>query len=370
MSTATLGRMIKQRRAAFNLSEEDVACLSGLSVESLRLVEQGAQLPTAFELSRIADALAVDPAALWRGDASNDDPARGTVRFLAGPGLDGLSARDHRLLARAADVGRVGRFLWDLLDKGNTPLLELRTVTPITSEAEPWRQGYELGEAARSALADVNGPLESVQGLLEDLGVHVATVEFDVSDVIAASLTEPGALPVILLNRSHNRVKYPIARRSVLAHELCHLLHDGTSQHIVSVVSRQSQENEAVEQRANGFGPSFLAPGSRVEVVGGDHRRVVESLASEWLLSWEGACWHAKNLSLIPPHVAWDLRPTRGWSAPQVPKEEPGRTPMNMVGVETTPEPLVQGLISELVAQAVIDGEIGRGRAREILSIR
>ena len=46
------------------------------------------------------------------------------------------------------------------------------------------------------------------------------------------------------------------------------------------------------------------------------------------------------------------------------------RTPMGMVGLEVEPTPLVEGLISELVAQAVSEGEIGRGGAEEILTIR
>lgn len=356
---------------AFALSAEDVADLAGLPVDAVRGVEKDQHRPTANELARIADALAVDPAALWRGEAPLDDPARGTVRFLAGPGLNGLTARDHRLLARAAEVGRVGQFLWNVLGKTPTAMADLQTVTPISWEMAQWEHGYALGEAARVTLDPTREPIPSVQGLLEDFGVHVMFVDFQNDDAIGASLSEPDALPVLLLNRRHSRVSYPVARRSVMAHELCHVLHDSTDRNIVSVVSRESEENAPVEQRANGFAPAFLAPPSWLELEGGDDPvRVVDALASTWLLSWEGGCWHAKNAKLIPADVADSLRRPHGWRSPEVPQEKVMRTPMGMFDLEVEPTPLVEGLVSELIVQAVSEGEIGRGRAEEILSIR
>lgn len=367
----SIGHAIVARRTDFGLSEEEVATLAGLPASTVRSVERSTHQPTAYELARLADALAVDPASLWRGEANTDDPKRGSARFLAGPSLDGLTARDHRLLARAAEVGRIGAGLWSLLANPETALMARRTVTPLSPQDAPWEQGYALAAADRQAVADTGRPLDSVQALLEAQGVHVAFVDFDGLDVIAASLSEPGALPVILLNRRHSRVQHDLARRSVLAHEVCHILHDATEQNVVSMVSRRTQEGEPWEQRANGYGPSFLAPGVWIQVDATSPREIVHRLATDWRLSWEGGCWHAKNLKLVTPEVTDRLlrEGPRGWRAPDVDESLP-RTPMETLGLECEATPLVSGLVSELVARAVADGEISRGRAVEILRIR
>lgn len=370
MEPANIGATILQRRRAFALSEDDVAEFSGLPVEAVREVEQGRHEPTPFELSRLANALAMDPSALWRGDAGLDDPARGTARFLAGYGLSGLSARDYRLLAKAAEIGRIGHFLWSMLGRKQSLLMKRRTITPLDLAVEPWEQGYALAEQDRLASAPSRAPLPSVQGFLEENGVHVAFVDFETADVVAASLAEPNALPVILLNRRHSRVKNVHGRRSVLAHELGHLLHDATTQNIVSVVSRRTQKWEPWEQRANGFAPNFLAPSSWVKVEAGEPSAIVGDLATTWLLSWEGACWHAKNLRLITPSACKDLMSRPRGGVADVSDETVPRTPLEMLGLDVDEGPLPSGLVSELVAAAVSEGEISEGRAMEILSIR
>lgn len=118
----SIGQAIAARRNAFRLSEEEVAELAGIPASTVRSVERSTHRPTAYELACVAGALAVDPALLWRGEAGLDDPRRGSARFLAGPTLGGLTARDHRLLARAAEVGRIGAGLWNLLGKRETAL--------------------------------------------------------------------------------------------------------------------------------------------------------------------------------------------------------------------------------------------------------
>jgi len=246
-----------------------------------------------------------------------------------------------------------------------------RTITPIHPSVDPWKHGYQLGEKARERLSPGRTAMPAFQALLESWGVHVAFVQFESDDVIAASLCEPDAIPVILLNKRLGRIAYPLARRSVLAHELGHILHDAAPNNIVSVASRRSHDDGAWEQRANGFAPGFLAPGAWVRLDASEPVEIVAELAGTWLLSWEGAAWHAKNLELITPRQAERLmqKAPRGWVAPDV-DEAPLRTPPDMFGVEIEPSDLVSGYASELVLQAVAEGEISRGRAAEILSLR
>jgi Zn-dependent peptidase ImmA (M78 family)/transcriptional regulator with XRE-family HTH domain len=366
----TLGNTLRARRDAFGLSPRDVSEISGVPVSDIEKAERDERRPNADELARLARALAADPAALWRGDSGVDDPRRGTVRFLAGPGLAGLSPLDRRLLSMATEVGRICGHLRRVLRSPDSPVTAARTITPIDPSLEPWRHGYRLGEQAREQLSPAQTAIPAFQALLESWGVHVAFVQFDSEDIIASSLCEPDAIPVILLNKRLGRISYPLARRSVLAHELGHILHDATPKNILSVASRRSQEGEPWEQRANGFAPSFLAPGAWVRLDAAEPAEIVAELASTWLLSWEGAAWHAKNLELVTPSEAERLKKApRGWVAPEV-HESVLRTPPEMFGVEVEPTDLVSGYASELVLQAAAEGELSRGRAAEILSIR
>jgi Zn-dependent peptidase ImmA (M78 family) len=240
-----------------------------------------------------------------------------------------------------------------------------------TTGVEPWVQGYELGEAARLQLSPKVEPLESVQELLEYAGVHIAFVVLETEAIEAASLYEHGSYPVVLLNWSLERVRYPLPRRAIIAHELCHLLHDGGEQDLTVAISR-STESTPVEQRANAFAPSFLAPKAWVGPLGGDPRRRVVALAEKWGLSFEGAAWHAKNLGLITAAMADKF--ARLQSRPRVEasgfEREVYRTSPDQFGIEVEVSDLASGLFSERVIAACAEGLISKGRAAELLSIR
>src|SRR5207249_5663828 len=124
-----------------------------------------------------------------------------------------------------------------MLGRPTSPVIESRRPIAVLAYPEPWTQGYELAFAARQRLVPTQVPLDSVQRTLEDLGVHVALVSFDAHGLEAASLLEPGSAPVILLNKDSTRVRYPLSRRAILAHELCHLLHDGGEREL-AIISR------------------------------------------------------------------------------------------------------------------------------------
>jgi Zn-dependent peptidase ImmA (M78 family)/transcriptional regulator with XRE-family HTH domain len=364
---AHLGGRISRVREAYGFSAEDIAQLSGLPPDRLAAIEAGASLST-VELAVIAGALAVDPAILRSGAF---DPRRSPARFRAPLGLPMLAGHDMRTIARGAEVGRVLGFLNELLEKPTSPVVEARAVRGLSSSTEPWRQGYQLGEAAHAKLLPAVGSIESVQELLEHWGVHVAWVRFEDQRIEAASLYERESAPVILLNLANERVLYGPARRAQLAHELCHLLHDGGEHNLLTVVSRESGHADAAEQRAGGFAPSFLAPRDLVKPTTTKPLALVHELASTWGLSFEGAAWHAKNLDLIPVLAAERL--VKAGRKPKYAIEfEPKlvRTPPAMFGIEVDPTPLTEGLLSETTLIACSEGLISQARAAEILSLR
>lgn len=324
---------------------------------------------SASELIALADALGVSPATLLGTERA--DPRRSAARFRAPYGFEAVSVADARTLSRAAEAGRIHAFLWESLGRATSAVTAARKVRAVTARPTPGQQGYALGEEARLGLAPKKAPIASLQTWLEDAGVLVLELTLEASDVEAASLAEAGASPVIVLNRAVDRVDYAPARRAILAHELCHLLHDANGDRdLLTLVSRSGDVSD-VEQRANGFAPSFLAPGPWVGTPRGSLTHVVASVARRWGLSFEGAAWHAKNLGLITDADARALR-----DAPRKPMVEAGheaaivRTPPEQFGIEAKPSVFGQSQLGELAVLAACDEIISRGRAAEIISFR
>ncbi len=360
----SLQEALRQQREGAGLSVERLASSAGIAVQRLLEIEGGVA-PTTSEIANLGNALTVDPASLWRGEVSS---TRTTARFRAPSGIAALSEVDARLLGQAAEVGRIASHLARVLGMLPSAVVAARNVRGIDPWPEPWEQGYRLGAAARRLLAPEKKPIVSVAGLLEQLGVHVAEVSFETPEILAASLYEPGSTPVVLLNKTAQRGKSKLARRAVLAHELCHLLHDGGEQDLLTLVSRGSDSGPQ-EQRANGFAPSFLVPGPWIEPRTTDPWTLALELGSEWGLSFEGAAWHAKNVGHISNPVAEQLRREPERVPSEDFEQDLPRLPSDVCEPEEV-SPLVSGLLSDLVIRAYSAEMITAGRARELLLLR
>jgi Zn-dependent peptidase ImmA (M78 family)/transcriptional regulator with XRE-family HTH domain len=361
----SFGDRLKNRRDGFGLSRQEISGRTGITAERIAALEGNVDAPATFELAALADALATDPATLWRGGAS-PDPKRTTARFRAPLGIDRLTSHDARLLAQSAEAGRICAHLRRQLGHHPTPIEALRSVQGVRRDREEWEQGYDLGEQARRQIAPQRQPIPSVQSLLEEQGVHIALVRLD-AQVEAASIFELGATPVILLNRSIERVRMPLSRRAILAHELCHLLHDGGSRDILTAVSRQEDQSQH-ERRANGFAPSFIAPRDWLQVTATRQREIVLQIASTWGFSFEGAVWHAKNSGYLTPDAAANLAEQFVTIESDFEADLP-RTPPGMVGLHAEPSILTDGLLAETVLLAFQEGLVSKGRAEEILRL-
>ncbi|MCC6874026.1 MAG: ImmA/IrrE family metallo-endopeptidase [Sandaracinaceae bacterium] len=365
----SLGATIAAQRQSLGLDLGAVASLSGLGEARVRAIEAGQAL-TRFELEALASALAIEPEALRTGELA--DPRFAAVRFRAPLGVTGMSPLDVRALARAAEAGRVHHFLRSLRNAPPSQVWALRSVMAVQPSLEPWKQGYALGQHARERLAPRHEPLSSVQELLERLGVLVVSVSLESPSIEAASLVERDASPVIVLNRSCSRFSHRLARRAVLAHELCHLLHDGGERDLLTVVSRDDDGSD-VEKRAKGFAPSFLAPGAWIARPrpGASALEEVTSLGQAWGLSFEGACWHAKNLRRIPAKTAGAMATSAGQSIdpgdfePELAREDP-----RSIGLDLAVSELGESALGDLAVSGARDELISVRRAAEILSFR
>ncbi|MCU0681494.1 MAG: ImmA/IrrE family metallo-endopeptidase [Polyangiaceae bacterium] len=355
---------LRRQREGLTSSIDRLAELSGLLPERIRALE-GGQPPTTSEVAKLASALAVDPAALWRGEVS---PARTTARFRAPLGVPALAREDASLLARAAEAGRIVARLSALLGRPVSPIVAARRVLPITAWPEPWEQGYKLGAKARHLLHGQQAPIASMARVFEQLGVHVARVTFQTPDIFAASLYEPGAAPVVLLNQAAPRVRAKLSRRAVLAHELCHLLHDGGETDLLTLVSRGNDQSPH-EQRANAFAPGFVVPGGWLEPHTTDARALAYEVASRWGLSFEGAAWHLKNAGKLSNAEAEEMSRNHEQISDDDFELESTRLPSDKCGV-AAPAPLASGLLSDLAVLAYEHELISKGRTAEILELR
>lgn len=345
---------------------------------------EAAELPGAplgvVVVHALGDALAFDPGALLRGEPLGD-PRRLPGWFRSHDPADDLavSPKDARLFARAAELGEVGDFLWQALERGRPLFNDLRLPKPLGASDDPWREGYELGERARINSGTAHGPMQSVQATVEELGVHVALVEFDSTTREAVSIYRSGAMPVVLLNTNTSRVRHSRSRRAVIGHELCHLLHDAGERPLLDRDNTTPPLGEDVERRANAFAPAFLAPPTwvreRTKPVEDDDdqvRRLVAELAATWGFTGMGAVWHAKNCELISAQTAERLAhdPSVASLAPSNHDFERERSrrwhTSDFDLLEVTS--FCAGLIGDLALDAADKGVITSNRAREILS--
>ncbi len=354
--------------------------LAGLSEERVNSIRAKGEL-SAAEYEQLCRALAVDPVIMYRGEETQ--PNRAPVRFRAAISGDRPNGEDIRVLALAVEQGRILAHLLALLGKP-IELAHHRTIHSPSVAQETWREGYTLGEAARSALSSEPGPIHELGRLFRRLGIHVAHMSFTSPDVDAASIWDPHAVPIILVNKTSPLYAHPAARRSMLAHELCHLLHDAGEQDLTTEVSwgseRSGNYSNALEIRARAFAPAFLAPRDQTKAwfqvqpqrVRNDPGKTVSAIAEHWGLSFEGSVWHAKNCEILDPQVAAGLaaQPSRQWRAYEEFMEEPMWLPPAMVNDDLPKKAaeLWEGWATELVLAALDEGHITVGRARELLS--
>jgi Zn-dependent peptidase ImmA (M78 family) len=377
MTTNTeLGQRLARRREEFGISPEKVAEWASLPAERVQVIEETGQMEP-WELHQLGRALAVSSGTIFQG--LERSPKRSVARFRAAV-AHAQPPSNLRLLAVGAEIGRILGSLVEMMSM-SLKIESLRRPVALSDTEPMWKHGYRLGEAARSKSGLAQGPIPDLERTLMILGVHVGRAKFSSEDLDAASLWEIGSVPVILLNQMSPRVKYLLSRRAILAHELCHLLHDAGEADLTTQVSwAKGNLEDSVEQRARGFAPAFIAPRdsvrhwARTVLKRTSARNLVHSLARHWGFSKDGAVWHAKNCGLISSQIAEDLYhehqvSERRWMS----GFEGGRmddacpTPDIRTDILDEVPPLWAGLGTEIIGRAYEAGVISVGRAREIL---
>jgi len=126
--------------------------------------------------------------------------------------------------------------------------------------SRPYNQGYRLANWLRDkpGVAKADGHVD-VDGLISSLGVHVEEVDLANNLLDAVGCWGPRHGPAVWINRNEKHGKVEGARRSTLAHELCHLLVDREGGlPLADVINGNAPK--WVEQRADAFAAELLLP--------------------------------------------------------------------------------------------------------------
>ncbi len=325
--------------------------------------ELGARLRVApLRLRRFLDGELPMPAgvALALGEALGFDP------FVEAPpglkvafrvqGAPVLPPQDEALLHRAARRGAQALELRSILAAGGVldpPLAPALRQQRVQLVGNPGAQGRDRGARDRGELAPGGRPIEDLCGWMEDRGVVIAAWAFTDKHIDAALVVAPRALPVVLLNESSARVKQDRVRRAVLAHELGHLRMDavqGLKRPTSTLSSAGAENTDEIEQRANAYGPSFLAPEAWLS--GGAPLERAQALVLEWGFSIEGAAWHALTAAgrnREPGAMDALRRELSGVLPAQLPPSGEAELPD-----PAEPSPLLRRLVGAALAQGLI----------------
>jgi Zn-dependent peptidase ImmA (M78 family) len=207
------------------------------------------------------------------------------------------------------DADTLATLCADMRGEGKAALDEHRVaVRSPTSPAGATAEGYERAMGLRERLGiapqmELRGERDLEEVLLPRLGIVLRELTLQDPRVEALCIAGGGYRPTIAINVAGKFSNTPWGRRMSLAHELCHLLHDGDAAGRTGIVSNPWAP-PLIERRANAFAVMLLAPEEALrELLSTDARRWSRldlDRAMERLgIGATTLLWHLKNLRWI-----------------------------------------------------------------------
>jgi Zn-dependent peptidase ImmA (M78 family) len=169
---------------------------------------------------------------------------------------------------------------------------------PLRAGESPWTNGYRLAQewTAKAEIHHKRDGAVDVEEHLERFGVTFADIELDDAATAGLAVQPAQGTPQIFVNRRMPRCKFPTGRRFILAHELCHLLHDRSHGSDLAMISGPWAPLD-LEKRANAFAAELLMPSELLK----------KGLNSDTDLGYEGLFALAKRLDASPDALAHHL---------------------------------------------------------------
>jgi Zn-dependent peptidase ImmA (M78 family) len=175
---------------------------------------------------------------------------------------------------------------------------------PLRMGESPWTDGYRLAQLWRqkAVIPHKRGGAVDVEGHLERLGVAVTDIELEDATTSGLAVQPEQGAPQIFVNRRDPRCEFPSGKRFTLAHELCHLLHDGAHGKNLAMISGPWAPRE-LEKRANAFAAALLMPPDLLKKGIGDGDDLdfgsLVAMAKHLEVSPDALAHHLENCRLI-----------------------------------------------------------------------
>ena len=307
MDTVFANRLRRARLARGLTLEALAAAMGGIvTKQAIGKYEQGKAQPSPLVLTRLAAALGVKAAALWREPAVR-------IEFVAYRKRSSLALREREAIESAVSVRLEERVtLENLLGQGSgyaLPVRDLPAATPEAAEqaAESLRRAWDLGL----------DPIGSVVDVLEDRHCHVIELETpDGFDGVSAVARDEAGRVVAGAVVSRRGVPGDRQRLNV-CHELGHL--------VLNI-----PDDADAEKLAFRFGAAFLAPAATLRREIGARRAWLDLgelllLKRTFGMSLQALLYRLKDLAIIsePHYQEWCARISQqGWR-----KDEPAPLP-------------------------------------------
>lgn len=359
---AQIGALLTQARDAWQLTDDEVSERAGLPIETLREALAGSA--TVSDLALIASALGGSFDDLVRGRSFWLAPA---VAFRGAPHAAQVPTVRRAILS-LSHTARVRAQLGDLLE---LPKAEHK-LRPTALAADIPAQAEELAIKVRKQLKNEFEPIACVRAAMRSLGVATFLARFGMDDVDGMSFRDDQLGVAVANADARDGAVTPL--RSTFAHELCHLLFDGTKGKPLGIVDRRGDRASAdLEKRANAFAAYLLAPRIGVSrflrergVKKGDSITASEvvALSEHFIMGVESVAWHLVSLRYwddadVMKHRHLITRPLHSEDDAELRPRDSER----VIPIER------RGEILELASIALERGIIGIGRWREIVGV-
>lgn len=356
-----VGNKIRRYREQLELSVQELATATGISVERLEQCEAGKQEPTGDEILILADFFRCD----YKFFISNERlaPFEQTDQLYRRYGKD-FSKSDRRNIQDFLFLCECEEFL--LRELGRTrnrqPFSFSKTGTFFKAHGEQaaseLRQqlGYSAREVGRNVYEDIRRT-----------GAHVFRRKLGNSSISGLFIRHPTAGKCVLVNYSEDIYR----QRFTAAHEFGHTILDDQEDVVVSFT--KWNKGDLIEVRANTFASRYLMPPEFL-------RQIPESTtwnpgkviqwANQLKVSTEAFVYALSEAGLINQQTAEGLKSVRVPSEMKVDPEIPADLPER--SKERKRQLLAMGLSDfyvELCFEAYANAAISRGRLTECLLI-
>ena len=314
------GNAISRQRRSMGLTRQQVARFAGLDIATIEEIESssGRDRVTVQEIERLAFKLGLDEAQIAYQGLAGDTAIGARLKEMRSANENaGLSPTSVLKFAEAASVIRVQHRLMRSLGVRSEQRSEFEPDGYYGSGRNPaWKVGQELSEKARRILELGHAPVKSMRELVEEtLCIPVVHAELAQRTIAGATISVTDGDETwrgIVLNLTGGN-ENPLVRRATIAHEIAHLLfdpeehlnkvrvdtYDGIASDPRHAPDTVDTGHYRVEQRANSFAISFLAPlgGVRDMAKPPFAPEDVSRVVSEYGISVTAASYHVVNAS-------------------------------------------------------------------------